>query len=171
MNKYEYQIRISKLSEQDGGGYVAIVPELPGCMSDGETYEEALNNIQDAIKGWIETAEFRGQRIPDPIIYQDEEEFSGKLVIRIPKALHKELKVNAEQEGISLNQLILYYLSRQAGIQEVISEPIDENQEISVIDQKRNIPELKNINNFFFVSNTRPKDWDILNISNMITER
>ncbi len=45
----DYAIRIEKLSAEDGGGYLATVPDLPGCMSDGETPEEALNNIQDAI--------------------------------------------------------------------------------------------------------------------------
>jgi antitoxin HicB len=51
-----YAIRIEPLSPDDGGGFIATVPELPGCMSDGETYEEALENVQDAIKGWLNAA-------------------------------------------------------------------------------------------------------------------
>ena len=47
---------IEPLSEEDGGGFFATVPDLPGCMSDGETPEEALVNVQDAILAWIEAA-------------------------------------------------------------------------------------------------------------------
>lgn len=118
MSNYEYQVRITKLSEKDGGGFIAIVPELPGCMSDGETYEEAVQNVKGAIDDWIKAAKFRGQEIPDPTPYIDEEEYSGRLVIRIPKKLHRELSENASEQNISLNQLILFYLSKQMGIEE-----------------------------------------------------
>jgi predicted RNase H-like HicB family nuclease len=50
MCEFNYKIKIIKLTEEEGGGYLAYVPELPGCMSDGETLEEALKNVQDAIK-------------------------------------------------------------------------------------------------------------------------
>jgi predicted RNase H-like HicB family nuclease len=53
----EYAVRIDRLAESDGGGYLATVPDLPGCMSDGETPEEALKNVQEAIATWIEAAE------------------------------------------------------------------------------------------------------------------
>lgn len=122
MNNYEYQLRISKLSEKDGGGFIAFVPELPGCMSDGETYEEAVKNIKGAIDDWIKTAIIRGQEIPKPIQYTDDDDYSGKLLIRIPKKLHKELSENAFDQDISLNQLIIYYLSKQAGIEEYSKE-------------------------------------------------
>lgn len=49
-----YRITIEPLSPEDGGGYLARVPELPGCMSDGETVEEARANVMDAIKAWLE---------------------------------------------------------------------------------------------------------------------
>ena len=60
----DYAVRIEKLSVDDGGGYLATVPDLPGCMSDGETPEEALHNIQDAITAWIEGAKAWGQVVP-----------------------------------------------------------------------------------------------------------
>ena len=52
--KLEYAVRIERLAEDDGGGYLATVPDLPGCMSDGATPEEALKNVQEAIASWIE---------------------------------------------------------------------------------------------------------------------
>jgi antitoxin HicB len=64
--KLEYAVRIDRLAEADGGGYLATVPELPGCMSDGETPEEALRNVQDAIESWIESAKEWKQEIPKP---------------------------------------------------------------------------------------------------------
>ncbi len=52
----EYAIRIERLADSDGGGYLATVTDLPGCMSDGATPEEALKNVQEAIASWIEAA-------------------------------------------------------------------------------------------------------------------
>jgi antitoxin HicB len=64
--KLEYPVRIEPLSQSDGGGYLATVPDLPGCMSDGETPEEALRNVQEAIASWIDSAKEWGQDIPEP---------------------------------------------------------------------------------------------------------
>jgi predicted RNase H-like HicB family nuclease len=64
--KLEYAIRIERLADGDGGGYLATVPDLPGCLSDGETPEEALKNVQDAIASWIEAAREWKQEIPEP---------------------------------------------------------------------------------------------------------
>jgi predicted RNase H-like HicB family nuclease len=64
--KLEYSVRIERLAESDGGGYLATVPDLPGCMSDGDTPEEALHNVQDAIASWIAAAKEWKQDIPKP---------------------------------------------------------------------------------------------------------
>ena len=64
--KLEYAVRIERLADSDGGGYVATVPDLPGCMSDGETPEEALKNVQDAIESWMEAAKEWNEEIPKP---------------------------------------------------------------------------------------------------------
>lgn len=114
-NKYNYKVEIIKLSEDDGGGFLAEVPKLPGCISDGETREEALVNVQDAIKCWIETAEELNRKIPLSEEYKEEEDFSGKLSLRIPKSLHKNISEMAEKEGCSINQLIMMYISMGVG--------------------------------------------------------
>jgi len=54
------------LSEEDGGGYLATVPELPGCMSDGATRAEALVNVEVAIATWLHVARKQGWAIPEP---------------------------------------------------------------------------------------------------------
>jgi antitoxin HicB len=64
--RLEYPVVIAPLSLEDGGGFSAIVPDLPGCMSDGETPEEAIANVQDAISSWIEAAKDLGRAIPSP---------------------------------------------------------------------------------------------------------
>lgn len=62
----DYQIDISPLSPENGGGFVAVAPELPGCRSDGETPEEALQNGRDAVVCWIEAAREMGRPVAWP---------------------------------------------------------------------------------------------------------
>ncbi|MFG1278268.1 type II toxin-antitoxin system HicB family antitoxin [Xanthobacter autotrophicus] len=69
---HPYAIVIEALSEEDGGGYVALVPDLPGCMSDGETPEEAVSNVEDAVSEWLEAAKEMGRAIPAPKWHHDE---------------------------------------------------------------------------------------------------
>ena len=64
MSKYKYEVIIYWSDEDEA--YIAEVPELAGCMSDGDTYEEALQNIQIIISEWIETAKSLGREIPMP---------------------------------------------------------------------------------------------------------
>jgi len=66
VSQLTYPVVISPLSDGDGGGFVATVPDLPGCMSDGETPEEAIANVRDAIQMWIEAARDTGRDIPPP---------------------------------------------------------------------------------------------------------
>jgi antitoxin HicB len=64
-----YRIEIQALSEADGGGFIALAPELPGCMSDGETEQEAIENLHDAINQWIEEAHALGRPVPEPVFF------------------------------------------------------------------------------------------------------
>jgi predicted RNase H-like HicB family nuclease len=64
--KLEYAVRIERLAESDGGGYLATVPDLPGCMSDGASPEEALKNVQEGIASWVEAAKEWKQDVPKP---------------------------------------------------------------------------------------------------------
>ena len=66
MTRLEYPVVVEPIIPEDGGGFAAIVPDLPGCMSDGDTPEEALGNIRDAIAAWIEAARDMGRPIPKP---------------------------------------------------------------------------------------------------------
>ena len=107
--KLPYNFIIQPINDESGNYYYARVLEFDGCQSTGETFNEAYENIKEAMRGWIETKLENGYEVPLPIGYED---FSGKFVVRIPKSLHYRLAVEAEQEGVSLNQYALYKLSR-----------------------------------------------------------
>lgn len=66
MDVRDYEVVIRHLSEEDGGGYLATVTELPGCMADGETRAEALERIEDAMVTWVFTAKEMGRKVPAP---------------------------------------------------------------------------------------------------------
>jgi len=101
------------LHPADEGGYVLEIPELPGCLSQAETLEDALIMIEDAKITWLETAIEDGIEILEPARSSDD--YSGKLNIRIPKSLHRTLAERAKNEKVSLNQYILYQLARSTG--------------------------------------------------------
>lgn len=90
------------------GGYVGYIPELRGCITQGETKAEILEMLEDAKKAWISAALEDGMEIPEPL---REEDFSGRFNLRIPKSLHKRLAMQAKAEGVSLNQLAMYLLA------------------------------------------------------------
>lgn len=66
MAKLDYPVLIEPLPLEEGGGFIALVPDLPGCISDGETPEEALAHVQDAIASWIDEARAIGRVVPPP---------------------------------------------------------------------------------------------------------
>ena len=106
--KLPYNIVIRHVTDESGSYYFAKVQELDGCMSDGETIEEVHANIREAMEGWIETKLEAGFEVPMPV---DVDNYSGKFVLRIPKSLHARLAVEAERDGVSLNQYALYKLA------------------------------------------------------------
>lgn len=66
MSPLAYPVLVSPLPADEGGGYLATVPDLPGCMSDGDTPEQAIVNVRDAIVAWIEAAGDLGRVVPPP---------------------------------------------------------------------------------------------------------
>lgn len=101
--------------DPDEGGFVVSFPDLPGCITCGETIEEAYENARDAKRCWIEAALDSGMTIPEPA---SAKEYSGQFKLRIPKSLHKSLAEHSEQEGISMNQYCVYLLSKNDAIEQ-----------------------------------------------------
>jgi antitoxin HicB len=100
--------------------WAAELPDLPGCVGAGDTAEEAVAMAMDAKKAWVRTAMEEGREIPKPKNI-DEDNFSGKFTLRLPKTLHKELTLQAEEEGVSLNQYLLYLITKGLNKKEEIS--------------------------------------------------
>jgi len=99
---------------ESDGTFRAEIIEFPGCIAVGETAAEALANLEDVAASWLEATLARGQRIPEPI---ENVEFSGKLVVRLPKALHKKAAHIAARDRISLNQFIVSSIAERIGAQ------------------------------------------------------
>jgi antitoxin HicB len=105
----KYPITLHKAPE---GGFVAEIEDLPGCLAQGETLEEAYLEIEIALKLWLETTYEDGQDIPLP---RDNRSYSGKFIVRVPKSLHRKLDLLAKREGVSLNQYLVSELSHIVG--------------------------------------------------------
>jgi antitoxin HicB len=85
-------------------GYLAAAPELPGCITAAETPEEAMAALRDAMASWIESALVDGESVPEPSDIV-EGRFNGRMLLRLPKSLHRLLAGQAIREGVSVNQL------------------------------------------------------------------
>lgn len=101
--------RLELVEDPDEGGYVALYPDLPGCLTVGETVEKAIDNARDAKRTWFEAALEDGAEIWEP---KSLESYSGQFKIRMPRSLHRSLAEHAQREGISMNQYCIYLLSR-----------------------------------------------------------
>lgn len=111
----DYYMRVpykEVIEPADEGGYVAYLPDLPGCITQGETKEEAISMLDDAKRAWIECALEAGDEIPVP---EKDEDFSGKFNLRLPKSMHRRLSVLARREGVSLNQMAVSLLAMGIG--------------------------------------------------------
>ena len=107
--KLPYNYIIQQVNDESGEYYYGKILELDGCQSTGETIEELNANLDEAMEGYLEVKLENNLPIPIP---HNPNNYSGKFIIRIPKTLHQKLAIEANREGISLNQLALYKLSQ-----------------------------------------------------------
>lgn len=101
--------RMEIVEDKDEGGFVVSYPDLPGCVTCGETLESAIANAADAKKEWIIAALESDMKIQEPDQLED---YSGQFKLRIPKSLHKSLAEHSKREGISMNQYCVYLLAK-----------------------------------------------------------
>jgi len=104
-----YNYLIQQMQDESGSYFFGKVFELDGCQSHGDTFEETYSSLREAMEGWLEIKLEYGDTIPEPVI---DNNFSGKFNLRIPKSLHKKLSMEAQEEGVSLNQYALFKLSK-----------------------------------------------------------
>ena len=110
LNEYlKMPYRMELVEDPDEGGFVVSYPDLPGCITCGETVERAIANAQDAKKAWLEAALEDGIEIHEP---DSLEEYSGQFKLRLPRSLHRSLAEHSQREGISMNQYCVYLLAK-----------------------------------------------------------
>lgn len=100
------------LVREKEGGYSAEVLEFPGCYATGETADEAMDNLDAAIAGWVESELEQGHDIPEPF---GDDEVSGRLTLRLPPSLHRRALMLAAVEKISLNRFLTAAIARYVG--------------------------------------------------------
>jgi antitoxin HicB len=116
-----YTIEVIRDNDEENPGWVARVVEIPGVITQADTFEELGEMVEDAMRGWIEIAIEDGIPVPEP---RPHEEYSGKFVIRLPKSLHRELAEIADRENVSLNAFVSTALGKAVGQSNVVPNPI-----------------------------------------------
>lgn len=109
MQKYPIEVFWSDEDE----GYIAVVPDLPGCNAWGKTEAEAIREARPAIEAWIKAAKSAKRAIPAPSRRRDDQAYSGKFLMRVPKRLHADMARAAKTQGVSLNQYVLFLLTER----------------------------------------------------------
>ena len=103
--KLPYKMEVEETEE----GVIVSFPDLPGCLTYGDSVKEAIENARDAKKEWLIAAIEDGYdiKLPDEV-----SKYSGQFKLRIPKSLHRELAIKSKKEGISMNQYCVYLLTK-----------------------------------------------------------
>ena len=101
--------RMEIVEDQDEGGFVVSYPDLPGCITCGETMESVIKNAVDAKREWFKAALEDKVEIHEP---DSLSKYSGQFKLRIPRSLHRDLAEHSVREGISMNQYCVYLLSK-----------------------------------------------------------
>jgi antitoxin HicB len=112
--KLPYTIEVIRDTSEDNPGWVARVVELPGCLTQADSFEELGEMIADALRAWLTVAIEDGLDIPEP---RPVEAYSGKFVVRVPRSLHRQLAEAADRDGVSLNTFVNVACARAVGAQ------------------------------------------------------
>lgn len=120
MAKTEFKIRTilarpyvrRLLPDEESGGYTAFIHEFPGCVAEGETADEALENLDKAAASWLAASLSLGQPIAEPIPAFNH---SGRIALRVPRSLHRDVAELAQLQGCSVNQLLTVAISEYVG--------------------------------------------------------
>ena len=108
-NLDRYQFTVRPLSKEEGGGYLVEYPDIPGCMSDGETIQEAIANGREALRDCIDVFRESGRKVPKPTIE------AAQWRQRVPRTLYSKLTKQAESEGVSINSFVTAIIAEAVG--------------------------------------------------------
>lgn len=105
-----YPFTVRRLSKEEGGGYLVEYPDIPGCMSDGETIEEAIANGREALRDCIVVFSEAGRRVSKPTMTEP-----AQWRQRLPRTLYRKLTAQAQSEGVSINSLVTAIIAEAVG--------------------------------------------------------
>src|ERR1700674_3928033 len=108
-NLDSYRFTVRPLSNEEGGGYLVEYPDIPGCMSDGETIEEVITNGREALRDCMQVFKESGRKIPKPSIE------AAQWRQRLPRTLYSKLTKQAKNEGVSINSLVTAIIAEAIG--------------------------------------------------------
>src|SRR5437016_10592544 len=111
-----YQFTVRPLSKDEGSGYLVEYPDIPGCMSDGETIEAAIANGREALRDCVDVFRESGRRLPKP------RHEAAQWRQRLPRTLYSKLTRQAESEGVSINSLVTAIIAEAIGSRQAPSE-------------------------------------------------
>ncbi len=114
------------IPDPETGTFMARISEFPGCVAQGDSIEEAFQNLHEAALDWLRAALDLGQDIPEPV---EEQTYSGRVLVRLPKSVHRRAAELAEREGTSLNQFIVSAVSERIGATSTAYSLLDRVQE------------------------------------------
>ncbi len=117
-----YPILLHQVEDEGVKYWMAEIPDLPGCRSHGATLEEAIDSVEEAKRDWIADSLDARESVPVPV---DRARYSGKTLVRMSRSLHRALALLADSEKLSLNQLIVTILAKEAGRLDVLNRAED----------------------------------------------
>lgn len=106
--------------------YILRSLELEGCMTTGDTVEEAVNDFPDAMRAWLESSIRLGNAIPKPLRSR---RYNGKIILRMPPSLHESLMLKAAEQGVSLNQYLVASLAHNLGFEQGADKGVSDREE------------------------------------------
>lgn len=110
----------------EDGTYSAELLEFPGCYTQGDTPQEAMDNLDDAAEAWIDAAIEQGQDIPEPFATHG---YSGKVSLRLPRSIHKKAASFAQKDGVSLNNFFTSAIAARVGAEDFCEQLINRIEE------------------------------------------
>lgn len=107
-----YKILVEPIKEEEGGGYLARIPQFGMSITgDGETEEEAINMLKEYKKIAFNRFLNEGKRIPEPKDELSFDHFSGRILLRLPKELHQIIAKKSQANNVSQNQYLNYIIA------------------------------------------------------------
>lgn len=138
-----YSILLHQVEDEGRKYWIAEVPELPGCKSHGSTVQEAVESVEEAKKDWIADSLEKEEAVPVPV---ERDRYSGRMLVRMSRSLHRALSLMAESEKLSLNQLIVTIIAKEVGRLSVLNRVEDKLDEL--LDRVNDVLEKEELRTF-----------------------